>query len=179
MLPLFRRAAAGRAISAVAVSSTSKIIPFIASSSSRRVRRLAPIVRSFSASAWIRFPDAVAATPSKAAAKSPTAKKSGTKTTAKKKTKKPAAKKKPAVKKRKVLTPEQKEKKELSQLRKMALPKAPKGKPANAWTVFLADNVGSGSGTALRDKVKDISAQFKSLSEFEKTVSSWNLVTKF
>ncbi|OAQ97632.1 hypothetical protein LLEC1_02018 [Akanthomyces lecanii] len=172
MLSLFSRAAAGRTLSAAAASATSKIVvPVFAATP--RVRRLAPIARSFSASAWIRFPAATDPTgkPKKksAAKKKPVAKK---KSAAKKKPaakkKKAAAKKKPAAKKKKVLTPEQKQKKELTQLRKMALPKPPKGKPANVWTVYLADNVSSGSGVALGDKVKDISAQFKNLSEQDK-----------
>lgn len=158
MLSLFSRAAAGRTLSAASASTTSKIVvPVFAATP--RVRRLAPIARSFSASGWIRFP----------AATDPTGKPKKKSTAAKKK-KKAAATKKPAAKKKKVLTPEQKQKKELTQLRKMALPKAPKGKPANVWTVYLADSVSSGSGVALGDKVKDISAQFKNLSEQDKAV---------
>lgn len=154
MLSLFNRAAAGRALSAAATSTTSRIVvPVFAATP--RVRRLAPVARCFTASARVRFPAAAA---------------KGTAAKPKKKKTAAAAKKKVAPKKKKALTPEEKQKKELAQLRKMALPKGPKGKPGNVWTVFLADNVSSGTGVALADRVKQISAQFKDLSEHEKTV---------
>lgn len=161
MLSLFNRAAAGRALSAAATSTTSRIVvPVFAATP--RVRRLAPVARCFTASARVRFPAA--------AAKGTAAKPKKKKTAAAARKKVVPKKKKPAAKKKKALTPEEKQKKELAQLRKMALPKGPKGKPGNVWTVFLADNVSSGTGVALADRVKQISAQFKDLSEHEKTV---------
>ncbi|EGX90615.1 High mobility group, superfamily [Cordyceps militaris CM01] len=171
MLSVLNRAAAGRALSAAAFPTTSRIVVPIFTAPRVR-RRLAPIARSFTASARVRFPATAASDkPKKAkttttAAKKPAAKKK--KAAAAPKKKKPAAKKKPVVKKKKVLTPEQKEKKQLSQLRVMALPKAPKGKPSNLWTVFLADNVTRGTGVSLTDKVKDVAVEFKNLSEHEK-----------
>lgn len=160
MLSIFGRAAAGRALSAATVSTASKIIVPVAG-----VRRLAPIARSFTASASIRFPAEGTgnAKPKKttAAKKKPADKK-----------KKPAAKEAPK-KKKKVLTPEEKEKQLLAMLRERSLPKTPKNKPASSWAIFVTDNVTKGTvpGKQLTDRMTELSAQFKDLSEHDKAVS--------
>jgi hypothetical protein len=129
------------------------------------LRRLAPIARGFTASAHVRFPAAA-----KGATKT-TPKKTATKKTATKKTatKKKAPKKK-AKKAAKPLSPEEKEKAEIRELRKMSLPKGPGLKPESAWSVYVSQNVTSGN--RLVDQIRGISTSFKSLSDFERTVSN-------
>lgn len=153
MLTSVSRTAARRVLSAAVASklphSSARIAP---------LRRLAPIARSFTVSAWIRSP---------AASGTQTKKKAVTKKPTKKKAKKAAPKKK---KTKKTLTPEEKEKAEIRDLRKKALLKGPSLLPETAWSVFVSENVPTGHGS-LADKVKAISADFKGISDIEKSVS--------
>ncbi|KAG5943538.1 hypothetical protein E4U53_007028 [Claviceps sorghi] len=134
--------------------------------------------------------------PTKTAAASSSTGSKGKKTTAaatKKKSaatkKKPAAKKKPASKKKTVtkkkkrvvkkkpakkpkkpkkqLTPEEKEKAELKEIKKLALLKGPVMRPESAWNVFVAENVKPGPAP-LGDKMKETSENFSKLSAAEK-----------
>ncbi|KAK3182222.1 hypothetical protein K4F52_006399 [Lecanicillium sp. MT-2017a] len=159
MLSFIGRTAARRALSATTVTSSAKIGQVVAPRAVS-VRRLAPVARSFTASAWVRFPAAAAKGTKKTGAK-----KTATK---KKATKKKAAPKKKAKKAKKPLTAEEKEKAEIRELRKMSLSKGPDLKPESAWAVYVSQNVTSG-GQTLVEQVKGISASFKSLSDFEKT----------
>ena len=159
MLSFIGRTAGRRMLSATTATASSAKFGQLASVTPRAVsvRRLAPIARGFTASAHIRFP---------AAAKGP--KKTSTKKTA---TKKKAPKKKAAKKKaKKPLSPEEKEKAEIRELRKMSLPKGPDLKPESAWSVYVSQNVTSGN--PLVEQIRGISTSFKSLSDFEKTVSN-------
>lgn len=110
--------------------------------------RLAPIARSFSVSAFAR---------------------STATGTGKKKAKKAAPKKKKAAKK--PLTPEQKEKKEIRDLRARALLSGPSLLPESTWSVYLSENAGSGDST-LMEKVKQLSTTFKTISDMELNVSN-------
>lgn len=110
--------------------------------------RLAPIARSFSVSAFVRSPVAGSD---------------------KNKTKKAAPKKKKAAKK--PLTPEEKEKKEIRDLRARALLSGPSLLPESTWSVYLSENASSGDST-LMEKVKQLSTTFKTISEMELNVSS-------
>ncbi|OAA33035.1 HMG box protein [Moelleriella libera RCEF 2490] len=123
-------------------------------------------LRSLSISAATR-------SPAKSSTGSKTTKK--TKTSAPKKKKKAVAKKKPAKKPalkkakkpKKAVTPEEKEKSELRQLRKMALLKGPQLLPESAWSVYMSDNMRAGQGS-LSDKVKELSQSFANVSASEK-----------
>lgn len=126
-------------------------------------------LRSLSISAATR-------SPAKSSTGSKTTKK--TKSAAPKKKKKAVAKKKPAKKPalkkakkpKKAVTPEEKEKSELRQLRKMALLKGPQLLPESAWSVYMSDNMRAGQGS-LSDKVKELSQSFANVSASEKDVS--------
>ncbi|OAQ81624.1 HMG box protein [Purpureocillium lilacinum] len=122
-------------------------------------------VRCLSATAWARSP--AASSNSSSGAK----KAAGTKTTKKKKTAtktaKKAAPKKPKKKAKKVLTPEEKEKAEIKELKNMALLKGPSLLPETLWSVYVADNLPSGQGK-LTDKIKEVASRFSGLSEYEK-----------
>ena len=82
---------------------------------------------------------------------------------------KPKAKK-PKKKAKKVLTPEEKEKAEIKELKNMALLKGPSLLPETLWSVYVADNLPSGQGK-LTDKIKEVASRFSGLSEYEKDVS--------
>ncbi|KND90136.1 hypothetical protein TOPH_05110, partial [Tolypocladium ophioglossoides CBS 100239] len=126
-------------------------------------------VGSFSVSAWAR---ATPASTKKTAA-------SKKKAPAKKKAKKTAAAAPKKVKK-KVLTPEEKERSELRELKKMALLKGPTLLPDSAWSVYVSENLPSGQGS-LMDKIKEVSSSFGGLSESMKdslrTTAQANQVT--
>lgn len=125
-------------------------------------------VRSFSVSAWARAPPA--STTEKPAAPKTKKTAAAVPKKAKKKTKKTAAAAPKKAKKKKVLTPEEKEKSELRELKKMALLKGPTLLPDSAWSVYVSENLPSGQGS-LTDKIKDVSSSFSELSESEKDVS--------
>lgn len=160
MLTSASRTAARRVLNAAIVTK----LPYRPATRVAPLRRLAPVARSFSATAWVRFPAA-------SSSKATTTKK---KTATKKATKKKSPKKKAAPKKKKpakkVLTPEEKEKADLRELRKKALLKGPSLLPETAWAVYVSENVPKGAGT-LSEKIKTLSADFKAVSEFEKSVS--------
>jgi hypothetical protein len=111
------------------------------------------------------------------AAKKPAAKKATTKrATATKrkavKAKKPAAKK-AAPKKRvkKVLTPEEKRKLEIRELKKIALLSEPKRLPDTAWMVYMQQGLGGLSSVAeVSNAVKGLGESYASLSSLEKQV---------
>ncbi|PNY28351.1 Uncharacterized protein TCAP_01721, partial [Tolypocladium capitatum] len=130
-------------------------------------------VRSFSVSAWAR------ATPA-STAKHAASKTKTKKAPAKKKTKKTAAAAPKKAKKKKVLTPEEKEKSELRELKKMALLKGPTLLPDSAWSVYVSENLSSGQGS-LTDKIKEVASSFGELSESMKdslrTTAQSNQVT--
>jgi hypothetical protein len=101
-------------------------------------------------------------------AKTSDTKKTGTKTkaAAKKTAKKPVVKKKKA---KKVLTPEEKEKADLRELKKMALLKKPTLLPETAWAVYVTNNIKGGQGK-VTDKIKEVARSFAELSESDKEV---------
>ncbi|PKS10586.1 hypothetical protein jhhlp_002340 [Lomentospora prolificans] len=87
----------------------------------------------------------------------------------KKTTKKTATKPKPKAKpKKKVLTPEEKAKKEAKELKVKALLHEPKKLPETKWLVFVAQELkGTSVGGDLAGKTAAVSQAFKSLSQFE------------
>lgn len=107
-------------------------------------------------------------TKAKSKSKAGTAAKTKTKTKTKAKEKKSVAAKKPK-KPKKEPTPEEKEKAELRELRKMALLKGPTLLPETDWSVYISSNLPSGEGK-LSEKIKEVSASFKTISEAEKEV---------
>lgn len=159
MFAFVGRTAARRALGS-AISSTS----IKSATNPARVatfRRLAPIARSFTVSAWIRSPTAAGAGKKKATA------------TKKKPAKKAAPKKKKTVVKKKktvkVLTPEQKEKAEIRELKTRALLKGPTFLPDTTWSVYLTENITSGDGP-LPEKAKHLASTFKTISDLELNV---------
>lgn len=98
------------------------------------------------------------------------------KTTAAKKKPKKAAVTKKAKKPKKELTPEEKEKADLRELKKMALLKGPVLRPDSVWSVYVSDNVRAGEGK-LTDRIKEIASTFAGLSEAEKEVCDESLFT--
>lgn len=139
------------------------------SSSFAGFARLGPVKRCFATTRTVR-----AASP--AAATTKTEKPAADKTATKKKTaKKSAAKpKKAAAEKRvrKPLTPEEKAKLDVRQLRKVALLEEPARLPATAWLVFTSQRnkgskLGGGGGGNIGSVMREASEAFKSLSSFE------------
>lgn len=135
-----------RALSSAAPSATARIAPITLP------LRIAPASRSFTVSSWNQ----------------------STATEGEKKKKKPAAKKKKAApKKKKVakkpLTPEQKEKNEIRDLKARALLNGPSLLPETSWAVYLAENPASGESTLVQ-KVKELSSSFKTISDLELNV---------
>ncbi|OAA49455.1 HMG box protein [Metarhizium rileyi] len=127
--------------------------------------------RALSISAWMRWPAKAPGVKKTKKASTTTTKKGGTKTAAaKKKTKKATTKKAAAPKKKKVkkeLTPEEKDKVDLKQLKKMALLKGPTRLPGSLWAVYVANNMGAVQGK-LTDRMKVISSGFAQLPKSEK-----------
>lgn len=144
------RSLALRALSSAAPSTAARIAPVTLRALPIRT---APVARSFTVSSWNQ----------------------STATEGEKKKKKPAAKKKKAApKKKKVakkpLTPEQKEKNEIRDLKTRALLNGPSLLPETSWAVYLAENPASGEST-LVEKVKQLSTSFKTISDLELNVS--------
>lgn len=100
------------------------------------------------------------------AAKKPAAKKAAGRKKAKKAAKKAAPKKRV----KKVLTPEEKTKAEVRDLRKIALLNEPKRLPDRAWLVYVAQNMKHVTKDTLGDTVKGLASQYNSLGSFEKEV---------
>lgn len=130
-------------------------------------------------STWMRSPEK-GAPPTGSKAKKTTAAtdKKKTKPATKKKAKKPATKKKKAKKAKKPaakatkkpkkeLTPEEKDKADLKELKKMALLKGPALLPDSGWSVYVADNVAAGQGK-VTDQIKQVAEKYTRLSEPEK-----------
>jgi len=169
MLTSIGRAAARRAMASApsTLAAAAKLTPQAAAARPSFHGAALP-VRCLSATAWARSP--AASSNSSSGAK----KAAGTKTTKKKKTAtktaKKAAPKKPKKKAKKVLTPEEKEKAEIKELKNMALLKGPSLLPETLWSVYVADNLPSGQGK-LTDKIKEVASRFSGLSEYEKDVS--------
>lgn len=91
------------------------------------------------------------------------------KTTATKK--KTAAKKKPAGRPRVALTPEQKEKKRISELTKVSLVnKEPTFKPDRSWSVFVSEKMGKLGTVPFADKIKELKSAWDSLPGSDKQV---------
>lgn len=105
------------------------------------------------------------AAPRKAASKKPK-KKTAAKKKAKPK-KKPAAKPKRA---KKVLTPEEKEKQLIRELKVKALREPISQSPIQAWVAFVAENL-RGSKSAAPESMKEVAAKYRNLSPAEKEVS--------
>ncbi|KAM4059522.1 HMG (high mobility group) box domain-containing protein [Hirsutella rhossiliensis] len=172
MLTFIGRAAARRALASAAPSRLA-----LGSSAAVHVRR------GFSGSAWARA--ASAATAKRAgAAKTKTAKpkaKAAKTSATKAKKKAPAKKEKPVLKKKKVVkkkavkkpkkktppTPEQKEKAQVRELKRMALLKGPKMLPANPWAIYVSQNLPAGD-EQLGEKIKKVHADYEALSASEK-----------
>ncbi|GKT54994.1 HMG box protein [Colletotrichum tofieldiae] len=147
--------------------------------------RTQPIVRAacrdFSTSQWVRVPATKASSTTTKTKKTTeakdgaaTKKKATTKTkeaAAKKpKAKKKAVVKKPAPKKRvkKVLTPEEKQKLDVREWKKLALLPDPKQLPASAWLVHATESgKQAGSLTDLTNRTKESAESFKKLSSYE------------
>lgn len=149
------------------------------------------VARGFSSSQWRRLAakGANAEEGTKKAAKKTTTKKTTTatkKTTAAKKKaapkKKPAAKK--AVKKPKkakvVLTPEQKEKLKLRELKKASLlNKAPTLKPNRSWSVFVSQNHSKvGGDLPFLERVKKLKVEWDGMTESEKQVCKLTILVQ-
>ncbi|KAK2030905.1 hypothetical protein LX32DRAFT_637786 [Colletotrichum zoysiae] len=146
--------------------------------------RTQPVVRAarrgFSTSQWARMPAAKASSTTTKTKKSTAAKdgaateKKKKKATAKAKTTegaatKPKEKKKPVTKKRvEVLTPEEKQKLDMRNWKKLALLPDPKRLPVTTWTVYIGEKVKSvGSVAEARNVMKENSESFKNLSSYE------------
>lgn len=106
-----------------------------------------------------------------AAPKKPAARRSTRQSPAKRKTKKPAAKAKAAAPKgrpRKPLTAEEKAKREIRELKKVALLKEPARLPDTSWVLFASQHLkGEKRGIDLASTMKSLSASFKALSASE------------
>jgi hypothetical protein len=113
------------------------------------------------------------------AAKAP-AKKPATKSVAGRAKARPAAKKaapkKPAAKKRvkKVLTPEEKSKLKIKELRKIALREPVSPATLSSWVAFVAEKLGGKSGEegAVSSRIRAVSAEYKALTPAELEVSA-------
>ncbi|KOS20187.1 Non-histone chromosomal protein 6 [Escovopsis weberi] len=103
-----------------------------------------------------------------AAKKKPAAKAKAKKPKAKKAVRKRAVKKVVKKKKRVPLTEEQKEKREILKLKKMALFKGPARRPYTAWTVYVAQQVRKGEGVPIAEQMASLGSSFKNLPEAEK-----------
>lgn len=102
--------------------------------------------------------------------KKPAAKKAATKKPKKAAAKKAKPKKKPVAKpKRKVLTPEQKEKEKLANLKREALRAPVARSPVNAYATFIAEAL-SGNG-AVAGKIRELAPKFKNLTPAEREAS--------
>lgn len=174
MLTAIGRVAARRALlpsggSITAAQLTRSSVTASAGNGSSSVFALPLRVRALSITPWMRSP--AASKPKRKTSTASAAKKKATtkkKPAVKKKAKKPAAKK-PTRKVKKEITPEEKEKKDLKQLKEMALLKMPTLLPETAWSVYVSENVNPGQGK-LTDKVKELSSTFGHLSSVEKDV---------
>lgn len=170
MLTSVSRAAARRVLFARASSKLPQ--PLLAQQT--LALRPAASARSFTVASSLRNPETGAK--KTAAAKKPAAKKTAAK-------KKPAVKKKPKAKKKakkaapkpkkkpkKELTPEEKEKLLLRDLKKVALIKEePASLPASPWNIYIKDNLGSGTA-GFGDKIESFSAAYRNLSSSESEV---------
>jgi hypothetical protein len=147
-----------------------------ATCSSSRAALREPVVlsayRTFSASRAVRMtasPSSRAAAAAKKTSSSKTATKTKAKKTPVKKTVKKTVKKKTA---KKTLTPEQKKTAERSALRKIALLNTPSYLPVSKFTLYVKQNIASGSGRTLGEQIKAISVAFKNLPSAETEVST-------
>ncbi|KAK2603860.1 hypothetical protein QQS21_003984 [Conoideocrella luteorostrata] len=171
MLTAIGRAAARRVLFSSSRPSASKLATQLPQRSvSRPNATVFAVARPLTVSAWMRSPVKGSAGGSKAkkATGAKTKKSPAKKKPVAKKKKKPAsaAAKKPK-KAKKTLTPEEKDKAELRELKKMALLKGPALLPETGWAVYVADNVTAGQGK-LTDKIKEVAESFAALSVSEK-----------
>ncbi|KIN01965.1 hypothetical protein OIDMADRAFT_196730 [Oidiodendron maius Zn] len=172
MLSTIARAAAKKVGAGAVRSSTNRVFQSIWHSQRLRTRENTEATLS---GANISFtPRRTFATATKAHATSPKPRsKTSTKKKASKKPKKVTAKPKAKSRPKKVLTPEEKKKLRIKELKAVAL-STPKLKPSTAWTVLVGEEVSESAagGKSLASSTTDAAAKYKSLSPSE--VESYN-----
>lgn len=133
------------------------------------VKATAPASRAFTTSLRVRLPAAAGKKATKTK-KDTTTKKAATKPKAAAAKKKAAPKPKAVKKVKKEVTPEAKLKKDIKNLKAIALLDEPKKLPENSWTVFTAENVKA--GTTADNQIVDVAREYRSLSESQLLVCS-------